>query len=173
MRRNTLLSDKKALRRMSVILILITLTAVTVLFIIKGSIFRNEVIARPSYIPKNQVSIYLYGEYHGNKSHIEKEIEIFKNHYENGVRDLFTETEYYTAKMLNIWMKENGDAILDVIFRNNRGTQANTKEQKEFYLKIKKDFPETVFHGTDIGHITETGKWYLGYLKRERKFRRV
>ena len=123
-------------------------------------------IARDPYYPSEPAAIYLYGEYHGKQEYLENEFEIWKSHYEqDGMRDLFIEAEYYTAQMLNIWLHKPDDEILDVIYRNNEGTLSHTEAQLDFYRKIKAECPETVFHGTDTGHIRETGAWYLDYLE--------
>ena len=128
--------------------------------------YASREIARDPYYPSETAAIYLYGEYHGKQEYLEKEFEIWKSHYEqDGMRDLFIEAEYYTAQMLNLWLQEPDDEILDVIYQNNEGTLAHTEAELDFYRKIKEECPETVFHGTDIGHIRETGAWYLDYLE--------
>ena len=76
------------------------------------------------------------------KRYLDKEFELWKYHYEqNGMRDLFIETEYYTAQMLNIWLQEPDDEILNVIYNNNEGTLAHTQAQLDFYRKIKEECP--------------------------------
>ncbi len=145
-----------------------TIAIVTVLLILFffQRWYTSREIAREPYYPSNTATIYLYGEYHGKQEYLDKEFELWKFHYEqNGMSDLFIETEYYTANMLNIWLHEPDDAILNVIYNNNEGTLMHTEAQLDFYKKIKEECPETVFHGTDIGHIRETGEWYLDYLE--------
>ena len=144
----------------------IAIIAALLLLILFQKWYASREIAREPYYPSNTATIYLYGEYHGKQEYLDKEFELWKFHYEqNGMRDLFIETEYYTAQMLNIWLHEPDDEILNVIYHNNEGTLVHTEAQLDFYKKIKKECPETVFHGTDIGHIPETGAWYLDYLE--------
>lgn len=102
-----------------------TIAIVTVLLILFffQRWYTSREIAREPYYPSNTATIYLYGEYHGKQEYLDKEFELWKFHYEqNGMRDLFIETEYYTANMLNIWLHEPDDAILNVIYNNNEGT---------------------------------------------------
>ncbi len=112
--------------------------------------------------------IYLYGEAHGVAAILEKEFELWRDYYENqGMRHLFVEYAYYTAEYLNLWMQADDDEILDMIFRDAGGTAGDTPDAKAFYQKIKAECPETVFHGTDVGHqYGSTGWRYLLYLKR-------
>ena len=99
--------------------------------------YTSREIAREPYYPSNTATIYLYGEYHGKQEYLDKEFELWKFHYEqNGMRDLFIETEYYTAQMLNIWLHEPDDEILNVIYNNNEGTLMHTNAQLVFYKKI-------------------------------------
>ena len=47
------------------------------------------------------------------------------------------------------------------------GTLTHVPEVLEFYKSIKKNCPETIFHGTDVGHQYETtGERYLNNLER-------
>ncbi len=110
--------------------------------------------------------IYLYGEEHGRQAILEREAEIWNTHYhEDGMRDLFVELPYYTAEWLNLWMQADNDEILETIYSDWDGTAVHVQETLEFYQRIKRDCPETVFHGTDVGHQYEsTGARYLEYL---------
>lgn len=111
--------------------------------------------------------IYLYGEQHGITAILEKEFEIWYNHYHNdGMRHLFIEQPYYTSEFLNIWMKTDNDDILDTLYEDWAGTAGQVPEVKMFYRQIKADCPETIFHGTDVGHqYNTTGKRFLEYLE--------
>lgn len=111
--------------------------------------------------------IYLYGEMHGEQVIIEKEYELWKDYYHNdGLRHMFLESPYYTAEFLNLWMDAEDDEILDEVYADWEGSPAHNPYLKEFYEKIKQECPETIFHGTDVGHQYDTtGKRYLNYLK--------
>lgn len=111
--------------------------------------------------------IFLYGETHGSEKVLNKEFELWSGYYNSkGMRHLFVEYPYYTAEFLNIWMKSDNDDILDAIYDDWDGTQAQAPAVKEFFKKIKKECPETIFHGTDVGHqYNTTGERYLSYLK--------
>lgn len=116
---------------------------------------------------KSTGKIYLYGESHGVEKVLEKELELWSKHYhEENMRHLFIELPYYTAEFLNIWMKADSDDILDEIYEEWKGTASYKDCVKDFYKKIKKECPETVFHGTDVGHqYHTTGQWFLKYLE--------
>lgn len=122
-----------------------------------------------SDLPLTETSeqIYLYGEQHGVESIVNKELELWNEYYHNGgMRHLFVELPYYTAEFMNLWMQADDDEILEAIFIDSEGTAGNTDAGKEFYQKIKIQCPETVFHGTDVGHqYGTTGKRFLEYLE--------
>ena len=111
-------------------------------------------------------NIFLYGEQHSVEQILEKELELWSSHYQNdGMRDLFVELPYYTAEYLNLWMTSDGDDILDSLFQDWDGTAVCSQEVLCFYKQIKQDCPETVFHGTDVGHQYDTtGQRFLEYL---------
>ena len=118
------------------------------------------------YYPKEQVKIYLYGEKHGQQRAYDKEFEVWKKLYdEQGLRNLFVEQPYFTAQFLNLWMKADDDTILDEVYANLEGTQSHVQGHYDFYKKIKENCPETIFHGTDVGHqYYSTGEKYLDYV---------
>lgn len=111
--------------------------------------------------------ILLYGEHHSVQRILEEELQLWHTYYyENGMRHLFVELPYYTAEFLNLWMRSDSDEVLDRLFEELQGTAGGTPEAKAFYQKIKEECPETVFHGTDVGHqYNTTGTRYLGYLR--------
>ena len=111
--------------------------------------------------------IYLYGEQHGREAILEKEFELWYDYYHNdGMRHLFIEYAYYTAEFMNIWMQSDSDDILNTIYDEWTGTAGQVPVVKEFYRKIKTACPETVFHGTDVGHQYDTtGQRFLAYLE--------
>jgi hypothetical protein len=111
--------------------------------------------------------IYLVGEQHGVKKILDKEFELWSGCY-NGknMRHLFVELPYYAAEFMNLWMKSGSDDILDALYADSAGTDGNTPDTKAIYQKIKSDLPETVFHGTDVGHqFDSTGARYMMYLE--------
>lgn len=114
--------------------------------------------------------VFLYGEIHGCEVIMEKELELWKDCYEDGCRHLFLEVPYYTAGLLNCWMLDENDKILEALYADWEGTQIHTKDVLAFYRKIKDTCPETIFHGTDVGHQWDTtGERYLNYLEHEGK----
>lgn len=101
--------------------------------------------------------IFLYGEIHGVKQIYESELEIWQDYYINqNMRHLFVEFGYGTTKLLNQWMQEDDDAILLQIYDNWEGTTGHNEYNLEFLKNIKRTCPETIFHGTDVGHQYET-----------------
>lgn len=116
---------------------------------------------------KSSKKIYLYGEKHGVKKIMDKEFKLWHEYYNNkNMRHLFVELPYYTAEFLNIWMKSDSDEILDELYNDWIGTALYNPYTKEFYKKIKSNCPETIFHGTDVGHQYDTtGQRFLKYLE--------
>lgn len=114
----------------------------------------------------NHGRIYIYGEMHANENINKKELEIWSDYYHNeGMRHLFIEAPYYTAEYLNIWMQADNDDILLEVYDDFAGTQAHTPLTLDFYRTIKETCPETIFHGTDVGHqYATTGQRYIRYL---------
>jgi len=110
--------------------------------------------------------IFLYGEEHAVKSLLEKEAEQWSEYYHNnGMRDLFVELPSYTADYLNLWMQSADDEIIGQLYQDREGTAIHTEEVLNFYKQIKSECPETIFHGTDVGHQYDTtGKRYLEFL---------
>lgn len=112
--------------------------------------------------------IYLYGERHGEELVLRKELEIWKDCYDaQGMRHLFVELSFFTAELLNVWMHEDTDDILEAIYADWKGTASHVPVVLAFYREIKQTCPETVFHGTDVGHQYDTtGARYLAYLRK-------
>ena len=110
--------------------------------------------------------IYLYGEAHASKAILEEEFALWTAHYrDEGMRNLFVELPYYSAEFLNLWMQSDSDEILEQLYRDWEGTAMHSPDVVDFYRKIKRECPETVFHGTDVGHQYQTtGERYLAYL---------
>jgi hypothetical protein len=111
-------------------------------------------------------NIYLYGEAHGVAKILDKEYKLWSQYYHNGgIRHLFVELPYFTAEYLNLWMQSDNDDILEEIYDDWERTLSHNPDVKEFYKKIKSECPETIFHGTDIGHQYDTtGSRFLSYL---------
>lgn len=111
--------------------------------------------------------IHLYGESHGVAKILEKEWELWQGYYHNdNMRHLFVELPYYTGEYLNLWMQSENDDVLNAIFADAAGTAMDDPATMDFYRKIKEECPETVFHGTDVGHqYDSTGARFLAYLE--------
>ena len=120
-------------------------------------------------VSREHAQIFLYGEKHGVDSVIEKEYEIWYELYHNdGMRHLFLELPYFTAEFLNVWMQEDNDDILNALYDDWEGTASHVPAKKDFYKQIKAQCPETVFHGTDVGHqFFSTGERFLAYLEQK------
>lgn len=113
--------------------------------------------------------IYLYGEQHGVEKILDREYELWHDYYSNeNMRHLFIEMPSYTAELLNLWMASDNNDILDQIYADWAGSAAQNPYVKTFYEKIKLTCPETIFHGTDVGHqYNTTGQRYLDQLKKD------
>lgn len=113
--------------------------------------------------------IYLFGEMHGIDAIYTEELQQWQTLYnEQGLRHLFIELPYYTAEFLNLWMQApaEDDTILDALYEDWQGTATYNSTVRDFYRQIKASCPETVFHGTDVGHQRETtGQRFLEYLQ--------
>ena len=123
---------------------------------------------RYSYKCEKECLINLYGEFHAVKEHYDKEFRLWEKYYKNNnMRDLFLELSYDEAQWLNIWMgqKNNDNNILNNLYKDLEGTQDHNKYFILFFKRIKKNCPETIFHGTDISHqYDSSGERYLKYL---------
>lgn len=116
--------------------------------------------------------IFLYGEQHSDERFLDIELTAWSQLYhEEGARDLFIESSYCAAELLNLWMKgEDEDILVQLILVHEAGTQGGTQQMVDFYKELREDCPETVFHGTDVGHQYETtGALYLEYLEKNGK----
>lgn len=110
--------------------------------------------------------IYLYGEAHAVQHIMDRELELWSGYYDQGMRHLFVEDPYYGAEFLNLWMQSDSDEILDALYRDWEGSLSHDPAVRDFYIELKRQCPETVFHGTDVGHqFASTGRRYLEYLR--------
>lgn len=116
----------------------------------------------------NGGQIYLYGETHAVEQILEEELRLWQEFYAQGLRHLFVELPYYTAQYLNQWMQADDDEILMQVYADWNGTASHSANVSRFYRQIKETCPETVFHGTDVGHQYQTtGRRYLNDLTRQ------
>ena len=151
-------------KRTNIIALVIVMILIPALSACSNRSPQAEVSASPS---QSRGQIYLYGEQHGVKRILNKESELWEDYYQNkNMRHLFVEVPYYTAEFLNIWMQSDSDDILNEIYEDWVGTACYNPDVKDFYKKIKSACPETIFHGTDVGHQYDTtGKRFLKYLE--------
>ena len=118
------------------------------------------------FFPELNGQIYIVGEDHANTITMAKELEMWGECYDKGMRDLFVEYSYYMAEYLNLWMDAPDDAILTEVFQDLEGTMAASPSVWDFLQTIKAEYPETVFHGTDVGHCYwSMGQRYLSELE--------
>jgi hypothetical protein len=123
---------------------------------------------------KSTGQIFLYGEIHGVPSILEKQLEVWHEYYHNqNMRHLFIEFAYHTAEYLNVWMLSDNDDIFYEIYHEwaEYGEIADILLlQLEFFRAIKREFPETIFHGTDIlVWQNPIGEFFLQYLENNNK----
>lgn len=156
----------------------IAVLAVVVIFVAAGTycylqnsergngLFGNASVESGAISPQ-EGQILLYGELHAMEAIQNQEFLLWNTYYhEDGMRDLFIEIPYFGAEFLNLWMQSEDDEIIDQLIADWEGTNGGNPLTKEFYTKIKENCPETVFHGTDIGHLYNiTGERYLNYLR--------
>ena len=116
--------------------------------------------------------IYLYGEEHGSEADTDKEFSLWKDYYDKeGMRNLFLEVPNYVAGYLNLWMDEEDDQILEILRDQYKFSQGNKlKHYGKLLRRIKKECPQTVFHGTDIssGFNDSLGKPYLKLMDKDK-----
>lgn len=109
--------------------------------------------------PKGQ--IYLCGETHASQDHLDRELALWDDLYQQGIRHLFVELPSYTAAYLNLWMQTDDDHILDDLYKQWDGTAIDSPVTRAFYQTIKTQYPETIFQGFDVGHqYNTTGNRY-------------
>ena len=151
-------------KRISIFVLAIVLIIIPALSACSNKPLQAEVSAPPS---QSQGQIYLYGEQHGVEQILNKEFELWQDYYQNkNMRHLFIESPYYTAEFLNIWMQSDNDDIFNEVYEDWTGSASYNPNVKDFYKKIKSECPETIFHGTDVGHQYDTtGERFLMYLE--------
>ncbi len=96
--------------------------------------------------------IHLYGEAHSVDVIIDEELKLWGEYYNKGYRHLFVEQAYYTAEYLNLYLRSDEDEYLQFVYKNLKGTMSYHETFIKFFETIKKEYPETVLHGTDLGH---------------------
>ncbi len=126
----------------------------------------------PSKEEKEQASsnqkIYIFGEYYHGNPVMQDQIYAWWDYFyhEKGMRHYFLEGSFFEAEYLNLWMKADNDEILNQLYEDFEGTAMHSEVMTDFLKKIKENCPETVFHGTDVGHqFWNMGKRYLAYLE--------
>lgn len=113
------------------------------------------------------VRVHLYGETHGKAVIMEYEVAEWQRFYnEEGLRHLFLENSYAAVAYLNQWMHEDNDDILLQLYDDWNETAIHVEATLDFFRAIKETCPETVFHGTDVGHqFASNGARYLAELE--------
>lgn len=111
--------------------------------------------------------IFIYGEVHERKEIMEKELELWGDYYNtHGMRHLFYECSYFDGAFLNLWMQDDDDEIIKQLFNDWGITPETHPDYFNFFKSIKNNYPETIFHGVDVGHRYETtAERYLKYLE--------
>ena len=149
----------KHYRKLAITLAVLIVAVISLIYI--------QIVTQKSKTNEQSGQIYLYGEEHASEAILEEEFELWNTYYhDNGMRDLFVELPYYSAEFLNLWMKSDTDDILEQLYQDWEGTAIHSQVVLDFYKQIKSECPETVFHGTDVGHqYQSTGERYLAYLQ--------
>ena len=145
-----------------------TVVILLALLVVMLCAFKGCTADKPETPPQPSTGqIYLYGELHGNDNIYAAELEQWQSYYqEQNMRHLFVELPYYTAEFLNLWLQADNDDILNEIYEDLQGTVTYDTNVRDFYRQIKQTCPETVFHGTDLGHqYNSTGQRFLDYLQ--------
>ena len=151
---------KKGLKTLVVFLILAAITVTGLYFDVRDR--------STDVYPNENTTIMLYGEVHGEEVYYDAEFSLWKKYYDDGWRNLFVELPYYSAEFLNLCMKEDSDEIIDELYADIQGTPGGNEYFLKFFYRIKTECPETIFHGTDVGHQFETtGSRYLAYLTQQ------
>lgn len=116
-----------------------------------------------SCLAQSAPEILLAGETHGVKAIMDQELQMWQQCYhDRDMRHLFLELPCYTTDYLNLWMQEESDSILFTLYTDWEGTAYHSADQLNFLRTIKATCPETIFHGTDVGHqYHSTGARYL------------
>lgn len=132
----------------------------------KGTFRLSYEPAKPPEPLEAQGLIFLYGTEYGSKAMLDELFQQWQTHYQQDkMRHLFLELPDYTAELLNMWLREEDNQILNAVYADWYGTDLYSEQLKRFYHKIKEHCPETVFHGTDVGHgYATTGARYLNDL---------
>jgi len=123
-------------------------------------------------LPPSTGQIFLYGESHQSPPTLEKVLERWGYYYTNhGTRHFFKEMSYFGGELLNLWMQAANDEILYAVLNSWYDTSVDVPYMlpfyKTFYKTIKNDFPETIFHGVDVGNRWQTvGIAFLDLLKK-------
>ncbi|MCL2169371.1 MAG: hypothetical protein FWB74_05025 [Defluviitaleaceae bacterium] len=120
-------------------------------------------------LPPSTGRIFMFGENHGCPRTMQRQLEIWGSFYhDHGMRHLFIEMPYFTGQLLNRWMQAEDDDIIYQLFEDWHGSYAGMQYTLEFYKAVKHYFPETVFHGSDVGHQSySSGLRYLQLLRDE------
>jgi len=118
-------------------------------------------------VEKSTGQIFLYGEAHGIPRIMDRQLEIWHEYYHNqNMRHMFIEVGFFAAEFLNMWMQSDNDEILYELFDDWAGTSKHIPHTLVFYRTIRREFPETIFHGVDVGHqFWSTGERFLQYLR--------
>lgn len=145
----------------------ISICVLLILFIGLNYYFKSD--KEIDYIPSGvEPSITLYGEAHGVEEYYDIELSEWEKNYQLGMRNLFIEMPYYTGQFLNMYLESENDEILYQLYDDLEGTSQHTQLFLDFFSAIKEKCPDTIFHGTDIGHqYASTGQRYLEYLKEQ------
>lgn len=114
----------------------------------------------------------MVGESHGTVGTFITEFELIKYFYENhNVKNILIETGHCTGSLLNNYIQNGDEKILNFVIKNTEGTFAYSNESANFYRSLyeyNKKLPEDqhlILYGVDVEHTyNNTGMYYLSTL---------
>lgn len=124
----------------------------------------------------NNFKIIFSSENHATKLNFDYKLELFKYlHEEEDFNIYISESGYASSYVINEYLKTGNDEYLIYIMNNLDGTFANSKENYEFYKKLKKYYDEQngnfIFIGADLDFQQESALFGIKLLLDNNKFK--
>lgn len=120
------------------------------------------------YTRFSEYQVILIGESHGTQKTFEAELMLLEHlNQAYGVRHILLELGYCDGELLNDYLQNGDEAILQEMLENLKGTSAYSEETYTFYQSLyeyNRNLPEgeTLYlSGVDVQHQLKTGAYYL------------